>query len=78
MLNSYNVNISEAAIPSLRCICCSQQWRSHEKGVRTHLCGECDVIFSYIYTNTTKLVLYLSHFVRLDCFSNTIIDELLL
>jgi len=27
------------------------------------LCRKCDVIFSYIYTNTTKLVIYL---VRLD------------
>jgi len=39
-------------------------------GVRTPLCGKCDVIFSYIYMNTTKLVLHLFHLVRLDCFSN--------
>jgi len=29
------------------------------------LCSNCD-IFSYMYTNTTKLVLHLSCFVRLD------------
>jgi len=49
-------------------------WRSHGKreelGVRTPLCGKCDVMFSYIYTNTTKLVLHLSYLVRVDCFSN--------
>jgi len=27
------------------------------------LCGKCDVIFSYIYMNTSKLVLHLSHLV---------------
>jgi len=31
----------------------------------------------YIYTNTTKLVLHLSYLVRIDCFSNNFIDELL-
>jgi len=25
-------------------------------GIRTPLCGKCDVTFSYIYTNTTKLL----------------------
>jgi len=35
--------------------------------------GKCDVIFRYIYTNTTKLILYLSYLVRLDCFSNVFI-----
>jgi len=32
--------------------------------------GKCNVIFSYIYMNTAKLVLRLSYLVRLDCFSN--------
>jgi len=36
------------------------QWRGHG-GL-----GKCDVTFSYNYTNTTKLVLYLSYLVRLD------------
>jgi len=35
-------------------------------GVRTPLCDKNDVKFSYIYTNTTKLVLHLSYLVRLD------------
>jgi len=35
-------------------------------GVRTTLCYKCDVIFSYIYTNTTKCVIHLSYLVRLD------------
>jgi len=42
------------------------------------LCGKCDVIFSYIYTNTTKLVFHLSYLVRLDRFKMLLIDELLL
>jgi len=49
------------------------QWHSHRGdglGVRIPVCGKCDAIFSYIYANTTKLVLYLSYLVRLDCFSN--------
>jgi len=33
-------------------------------------CGKYDVIFSYIYSNATKLVLHLSYLVRLDYFSN--------
>jgi len=36
--------------------------------VRTPLCGKCDVIFSYSYTNSTKLVFYLSCLVRLAAF----------
>jgi len=28
------------------------------------ICVDCDVIFSYIYGNATKLVLHLSYFVR--------------
>jgi len=32
--------------------------------------GKYDVIFSYIYTNGTKLVLHLSYLIRLDCISN--------
>jgi len=33
--------------------------------VMSYLGGKCDVIFSYIYTNTTKLVILLSYLVRL-------------
>jgi len=38
----------------------ANQWRSHGGGRRAMnpLCGKCDVIFSYIYTITTKLVLF--------------------
>jgi len=39
-------------------------------GRRTPICGKCEIIFSYIYTNTTKLVLNVSFLARLDCFSN--------
>jgi len=35
-------------------------------GLHHPLCGKWDVIFSYIYTNTTNLVFYLSYLVRLD------------
>jgi len=36
-------------------------------GGKTLFRGKCDVIFSYIYTNTTtKLVLHLPYLVRLD------------
>jgi len=33
-------------------------------------CDKCDVISSYIFAKTTKLILLLSYLVRLDCFSN--------
>jgi len=36
------------------------------------LCDKCDVIISYIYMNTTRLVFPLSYVVRLDCFSNAV------
>jgi len=39
-------------------------------GLELLLCGKCDVIFCYIYTNISKLILHLSYLVRLDCFSN--------
>jgi len=50
----------------------SQGWRIEEEvGVRTlPLYGKCDDTFSYIFTNSTKLVLHLSYLIRLDCFSN--------
>jgi len=35
-------------------------------GKKTSLCGKCDAIFSYIYTNTTNLVFHLSYLVCLD------------
>jgi len=44
-------------------------------GLEPPLCGKCDVIFSFIYTNTIKLVLHLSYLVRLDCFSNFLFDN---
>jgi len=53
-------------------------------GGRTSFCDKCDVIFCYIYTNTTKLVFYLFYLrqineylnlIRLDCFSNAFIQE---
>jgi len=47
-------------------------------GLEPPSCGKCDVIFSYIYTNTTKLVFHLSYLVRLDWFSMRLIAELLL
>jgi len=45
-------------------------------GIKIPLCGKRNVIFSYIYTNTTKLLLHLSYLVRLDCFLMLLIDEL--
>jgi len=36
-----------------------------ERGV-TPLFGKCNFIFTYIYTNITKLVLHLSYLLRLD------------
>jgi len=48
-------------------------------GVKKILCGECDVIFSYSYMNTTKLVLYvfiLFSTFRLILNVFTVIDEL--
>jgi len=48
-------------------------------GGLTPFCCKCDVIFSYIYTKSTKLILNLSYLVRLDCFSIDFnIHELLL
>jgi len=54
--------------------------------VGTPFCGKCDVIFSYIYANTTKLVLHLSYLIRSDtsdcfllmkyCFKITILAEI--
>jgi len=50
-----------------------EQWCSHGGGgcggwgLESLFSGKYDVIFSYIFTNTTKLVLHLS---CLDCFSN--------
>jgi len=41
------------------------QRRNHGGG-GSPLCSKCDVIFSYIYTNTTKLGLHLFYLVRLD------------
>jgi len=41
------------------------------EGLEPLLCGKCDVICIYIYTNILKLVLhYFILFSRLDCFSN--------
>jgi len=36
------------------------------RGLEPPLCDKCDVIFSSIYTNTTKLILQLSYWERLD------------
>jgi len=38
------------------------QWRSHGCHL-ARVCGKCDIIFNYIYTDTTKVVLHSS---RLD------------
>jgi len=47
-------------------------------GLEPLLCDKCHITFSYIHTNTTKLVLYFSHLIPLDCFTNALIDKLLL
>jgi len=39
-------------------------------GLEPPFVANVDIIFSYIYKNTTKLVLHLSYFVYLDCFSS--------
>jgi len=57
--------LKRAILTSVCLLCDGQnQWRSHRGGlgVRTPHCGKCYVIFSYIYTNTIKLVLHLSYF----------------
>jgi len=48
--------------------------RERGREVRTSLCGKCDVLFCYIYTNTVKLVLYFSYFVCLSCYSNALMS----
>jgi len=62
LLSTFSAHLSSAGL-GLRTHLPQGEW-----GLKNPFCGKCDVIFSYIYTNTTKLVFHISYLVRLDCF----------